>query len=56
LCDAIRFMRHKVGAHKVRQITIISYSPVIIWQWNDRKNSAISTFENKQSKAARNAI
>jgi len=29
LCDAIRFMRHRVGAHKVRQITIISYSPVI---------------------------
>jgi len=24
LCDAIRFMRHKVGAHKVCQITIIS--------------------------------
>jgi len=24
-CDAIRFMRHKVGAHKIRQITIITY-------------------------------
>jgi len=44
-------MRHKVGANKVRQITIISYSVVIhiklyiFKQWNDRKNSAISTFE-----------
>jgi len=44
-------MHHKVGAHKVRQITIISYSPVIqvklyiFRQRNNRKNSAISTFE-----------
>jgi len=31
LCDATRFMRHKVVAHKVIicQVTIISYSPVI---------------------------
>jgi len=42
-------MRH--GAHKFRQITIISYSPVIpiklyiFRQRNDRKNSAISTFK-----------
>jgi len=41
LCDAIQFMRHKVGAHKVRQIA----------ERNDRKNLAISTFENKFSKA-----
>jgi len=51
LCDAIRFMRHKVRAHKFRQITIISYLPVIqiklyiFRQRNDSKNSAISTFE-----------
>jgi len=45
-------MRHKVEAHKVRQITIIRYSVVIhiklylFKQQNDRKNSAIiSTFE-----------
>jgi len=44
-------MRHKVGSHKVRQITILSYSPVIQIklhihrQRNDRKNSAILTFE-----------
>jgi len=44
-------MRHKVGAHKFRQIAIISYSPVIqiklyiFRQRNDRKNSVISTFE-----------
>jgi len=44
-------MRYKVGAHKFRQITIISYSPVIqaklyiFRQRNDHKNSAISTFE-----------
>jgi len=45
-------MRHKVGAHKFRQITIISYSPVIqiklyiiFRQRSDRKNLAISTFE-----------
>jgi len=44
-------MRHKVRAHKVRQITIISYSPdihiklYIFRQQNDRKISAISTFE-----------
>jgi len=44
MCDAIRFIRHKV-----RQI--ISYSPVIqiklyiSRQRNDRKNSAILTFE-----------
>jgi len=44
-------MRHKVGAHKVRQITIISFSPVIqiklfiFRQRNDRKNSAILTFK-----------
>jgi len=29
LCDAIRFMRHKVGAHKFRQITVVNYSPII---------------------------
>jgi len=39
------------GAHEVRQITIISYSPVIqiklyiFRQRSDRKNSAILTFE-----------
>jgi len=45
-------MRHKVVVHKVRQITIfIRYSSVIqiklhiFRQRNDRKNSAISTFE-----------
>jgi len=42
LCDAIRFMRRRAGAHKVRQITVISYSPVIqikyiFRQRNDRK-------------------
>jgi len=50
LCDA------KIGLciiHKVRQITIISYTPVIqiklyvFRQRNDRKNSAISTFEKQ---------
>jgi len=45
------YMRHKVGVHKVRQITIISYSPVIniklyiFRQRNDRKKPANSTFE-----------
>jgi len=45
-------MRHKVGAHKLRQITIISYYSSVIQiklyifrQRNVRKNSAISTFE-----------
>jgi len=44
-------MRHKVGAYKVRQITIIIYSVVIkiklyiFRQRNERKNSVISTFE-----------
>jgi len=44
-------MRHKAGALNVRQITILSYSPVIqiklyiFRKRNDRKNSAISTFE-----------
>jgi len=44
-------MHHKAGANKVRQITILSYSPVIqiklyiFRQRKDRKNSAISTFE-----------
>jgi len=43
-------MRHKVVAHKVRRITIISYSSIIqiklhiFRQQNDRKNSAISSF------------
>jgi len=51
LYDAIWFMRHNVGVHKVRQITIISYSPIILnklyifKQRNYRKYSAISTFE-----------
>jgi len=44
-------MRHKPGAHKVRQTTILSYSHIIqiklytFRQRNDRKNLAISTFE-----------
>jgi len=44
-------MCHKVGAHKVRHIAIISYSPVIqiklyvFKERNDHKNSANSTFE-----------
>jgi len=45
-------MHHKVGAHKVRLITIISYYSSVIQiklntfrQRNDRKNLAISTFE-----------
>jgi len=48
-----------VLAYKViiRQVTIISYSPVIqiklqiFRHQNDRKKSAILTFKNKQSKA-----
>jgi len=35
LSDATRFMRHKVGAHKVRQITIVKlftgYSNLIVY-------------------------
>jgi len=44
-------MHHKAGAHKVCQITLLSYSPVIhiklfiFGQRNDRENSAILTFE-----------
>jgi len=44
-------MHHKAEAHNVRQMTILSYSPVIqiklniFRRRNDRKNSAISTFE-----------
>jgi len=46
-------MRHKVGAHKVRQITIISCSPDTQFKSNciyldseiDRKISNFSTFE-----------
>jgi len=44
-------MRHKIGPHKVRQITIVSYSPVILIklyifrQRNNCKNSAILIFE-----------
>jgi len=46
-------MRHKAGAHKVRQITMLSYSPVIqielyiFRQLSDRKNLAIIIFEKQ---------
>jgi len=51
MCDAIRFIRHKVEAHKVRQIIsyFTSYSNQIVYtvfrQRNNRKNSTITTFE-----------
>jgi len=54
-------MRHRVGAHKVRQITIISYSHVIriklniFRQRNDRKNSANFNFR-KISKAKQHVL
>jgi len=52
-------MGHIVGAHKVRQITIINYSPVIqiklfiFRQQNDRKIQQFQLSKNKQSKATR---
>jgi len=53
------FIRHKVAAHKVRQITTISYSPVIqikfymLRQRNDRRIQQFQFSKNTQSRATR---
>jgi len=55
-------MRHRVGAHKVCQITIISYSPVIqlkLYTFKQRNDCTIQQFQlkkKKKNKAKQNVL